>query len=124
MHHLQKQKGMTAIGWLIVLGLIAFFVLIALKLIPMYLEYGKVSTVLESLTREPGLATKTRSDVIKLISKRFDINDVTTVAAKQAKVTKQDGVMIIRMNYERREPFAGNIDLVGKFDKEVRIPVR
>lgn len=120
MHNLQKQKGMTAIGWLIVLGLIAFFVLTALRLIPMYLEFGKVNSVLESVANEPGLAGKTKSEIIKLIDKRFDINDVSTVSARDAKIVKEDGVVKIRMDYERREEFLGNIDVVGKFSKEVR----
>ena len=34
-----KQRGMTGIGWLTVLGLIAFFSLLALRMIPSYLEY-------------------------------------------------------------------------------------
>lgn len=120
MQNLHKQKGMTAIGWLIVLGLIAFFVLTVLRLLPMYMEYSKVVTVLESVSNEPGLANKTKSEILSLIGKRFDINDVTTVSAKQAVITKQDGIVKIKMEYERREKFLGNIDVVGKFSKEVR----
>lgn len=120
MHNLHKQKGMTAIGWLIVLGLIAFFVLTILRLFPMYMEYSKVASVMESLTNEPGMASKTKTEIIKLIGKRFDINDVETVTAKQAIISKEDGVVKIKMEYERREEFLGNIDIVGKFSKEIK----
>lgn len=120
MQNLHKQKGMTAIGWLIVLGLIAFFVLTVLRLLPMYMEYSKVVTVLESVSNEPGLAKKTKSEILRLIGQRFDINDVSTVTAKQAVITREDGIVKIKMDYERREKFLGNIDIVGKFSKEVR----
>ncbi len=120
MQNLHKQKGMTAIGWLFVLGLIAFAVLTVLRLFPMYLEYSKISTVMESVSNEPGLATKTKSEILSLIGKRFDINAVTTVTAKQAVITKEDGNIKIKMDYERREAFLGNIDIVGKFSKEIR----
>lgn len=120
MHNLHKQKGMTAIGWLIVLGLIAFFVLTILRLLPMYMEYSKIASAMESLEKEPGLASKTKTDIIKLIDKRFNINDVTTVTGKQAIISKEDGVVKVKMDYERREKFVGNIDVVGKFSKEIR----
>jgi Tfp pilus assembly major pilin PilA len=120
MHNLHKQKGMTAIGWLIVLGLIAFFVMTVLRLFPMYMEYSKVASVMESLANEPGLANKTKTEIVSLIGKRFDINDVKTVTAKQAIITKEDGLVKIKMEYERREEFLGNIDIVGKFSKEIR----
>jgi hypothetical protein len=111
---------MTAIGWLFVLGLIAFAVLTVLRLFPMYLEYSKVASVMESVSNEPGLANKTKSQILSLIGKRFDINDVTTVTAKQAVITKEDGIVKIKMDYERREHFMGNIDIVAKFSKEIR----
>ena len=35
---LKRQKGMTAIGWILVLMLIAFFALLIMKIGPIYLE--------------------------------------------------------------------------------------
>lgn len=120
MQNLHKQKGMTAIGWLFVLGLIAFFVLTVLRLFPMYLEYSKVASVMESVAKEPGLASKTKREILGLIGKRLDINDVKTVTAKDAVLVKEDGALKIKMEYERREAFLGNIDIVGRFSKEIR----
>jgi Tfp pilus assembly major pilin PilA len=120
MQNLNKQKGMTAIGWLFVLGLIAFFTLVVLRLVPMYLEYSKVSSVLESLVDEPGLATKTKSQIHSLIQRRLDINEVRTLMAKQAVITKEDGAIKVKMEYERRQKFLANIDLIGTFSKEIK----
>jgi len=115
---------MTAIGWLLVLGLIAFFTLITLRLVPMYLEYSKVASVLESLKSQPGIGNEARSGIINLVSRRFDINDVRGVDPKIVKVTKERGKMIISINYERREHLVANIDVVGTFDKQVEVPLR
>ena len=46
---------MTAIGWLIVLALVAYFVMLALRLGPVYMEYFAVSDSIESLKDEPAL---------------------------------------------------------------------
>ena len=117
-HH---QKGMTAIGWLLVLGLIAFFTLITLRLVPAYLEFAKVTSVLESLQNEPGITRKTRGEIIQMITKRFDVNDVYQVDAKQVKITKEKGVLTVSINYERREHLVANVDVVTTFDKQVEV---
>lgn len=118
-HH---QKGMTAIGWLVVLGLIAFFSLIVLRLAPMYLEYAKVESVMDSLRNEPGITSQSRMQILKLVENRFDVNDVRKVDPKKAvKISKDKGVMTVRVEYERREHLMANIDIVGTFDKEIRI---
>ena len=118
-HH---QKGMTAIGWLVVLGLIAFFSLIVLRLAPMYLEYAKVESVMDSLRNEPGITSQSRMQILKLVENRFDVNDVRKVDPRKAvKISKDKGVMTVRVEYERREHLMANIDIVGTFDKEIRI---
>jgi hypothetical protein len=115
---------MTAIGWLLVLGLIAFFTLITLRLVPMYLEYSKVASVLESLKNQPEIGNEARSGIIDLINRRFDVNDVRGVDPRIVKITKERGNMIISIHYERREHLVANIDVVGVFDKQVEVPLR
>jgi len=120
MRSLNTQKGMTAIGWLIVLGLIGFFVLIVLRLAPAYLEYSKVVTVLEEIGHQPDINQSTRTEVMSLLQRRFDVNDISTIQAKNVVVTKEDNVTTLEAKYERREHFVANIDIVATFDKIVR----
>jgi hypothetical protein len=117
-HH---QKGMTAIGWLLVLGLIAFFTLITLRMLPLYLEYTKVASTLESLKEQPGITSQTKAQIIGIVSKRFGINDVKKVDPKKIKVSKDGGVLKVSIEYERREHLIGNVDVIATFDKEVKV---
>ena len=112
---------MTAIGWMLVLGLIGFIALITIKLVPLYMEYGKVASVFESLQNEPGITNKTRGEIVQLIRKRFDINDVNNVDTKLVKVSKDKGRMKVGITYERREHLISNIDVVATFDKQVEV---
>ena len=117
-HH---QKGMTAIGWMLVLGLIAFFTLITLRMVPLYMEYGKVASTLESLKDQPNIAQHTKSEIVKIVSKRFDVNDVKNVDPKLIKISKDRGRMKVGISYERREHLVGNVDIVAIFDKQVEV---
>ena len=120
-HH---QKGMTAIGWMLVLGLIAFFTLITLRMVPLYLEFGKVASTLESLKEQPNITQLTKGEIVKIVRKRFDVNDVDNVDPKRIKISKDKGVLRVSINYERREHLVGNVDIVAKFDKQVEVAVR
>ena len=121
MNRWHRQNGMTAIGWLLVLGLIAFFTLITLRLLPLYLEYAKVAAALESLENEPGITSKTRAEIVKMVQKRFEVNDVMNVSPKELKISKDKGVMTVSIDYERRENLISNIDVVAKFDKKIEV---
>jgi hypothetical protein len=118
-----RQKGMTAIGWLLILGLIAFFTLITLRLVPLYLEYAKVASTLESLQNEPGITEMSKGEITNIISKRFDVNDVRNVDPRKVQVTKDKGQLKVGFTYERREHLISNIDLVAMFDKHVEVPI-
>lgn len=117
-HH---QKGMTAIGWLLVLALIAFFTLITLRLVPLYLEFGKVASVMESLQNDPGVTNMSRTEIVTLVTRRFDVNDVRNVNPKIIKVSKDKGILTVSIDYERREHLVANVDVVATFDKKVEV---
>lgn len=121
MNRWHRQNGMTAIGWMLMLGLIAFFTLITLRLVPLYLEYAKVVTSLESLKDEPGITRKTKPEIFRMLQKRFDVNDVETVSAKQVKIKKDKGILTVSIDYERREHLISNIDIVATFDKKIEV---
>ena len=121
MQTLKSQQGMTAIGWIIVLGLIAFFVLLALRLTPGYLEFATVSASLASLEKEPGITEKTAPEIRSMLSKRFDVNDVKTVDSRDVKIENKGGRLRVWVDYEVRVPVLGNVDAVSKFNKEIEV---
>ncbi|VAW79350.1 hypothetical protein MNBD_GAMMA15-1243 [hydrothermal vent metagenome] len=120
-HH---QRGMTAIGWLLVLGLIAFFTLITLRLVPLYMEFAKISSVFDSLVDEPDIGIKPRNFIVSLVAKRFNVNDVREVSPKLLKISKEKGLTRISIEYERREHLMSNIDIVASFDKTIEVSTR
>jgi len=116
-----RQQGMTGIGWLIVLGLIAFFVLLILRLAPGYLEYYKVESALESLQNEPNITKKTPMEIRSLLGRRFDVNAVESISAKDVKIEQRTGRTTVTADYEVRVPMIGNVDAVSKFNKSVEM---
>lgn len=51
-----RQRGMTVIGMLLLIIVIAFVALIAMKVVPMYIQYFSIKSTIESIRKEPQLA--------------------------------------------------------------------
>ncbi len=117
----KKQRGMTAIGWLIVLGILSFFVLLVLRLAPGYLEFYKVESVIDSLKEEPYLGNKTPMEIRSLLQRRIDVNAIDSIQAKDVKIEQHDGKTTITAQYEVRVPILGNVDAVSKFNKSIEV---
>jgi hypothetical protein len=120
--NINNQKGMTFIGVLFVLFIIAFFVLIGLRIIPMYIESTKIRGSLQSLEKEPFITTKSKADIQKLIGKRFDIEDIESLdPRKDVEIKKERGILTISTKYELRKNILGNVDVIMSFDEKVEV---
>jgi len=118
----QKQAGMTAIGWMGVIALIMMFILLFLKLLPIYMDGYKVGSVLSDLKDEPGVASMTPVMISKTIMKRLDINMVDNVSKEDIYIDKLKNSMNVEVDYEVQENLIGNVDVVVHFQKSISIP--
>lgn len=116
-----SHRGMTFIGMALVLGLLAFFVTLVLRLLPAYLEYFNVKTSLDSLQDEPGITQQSPSEIKKLVNRRFIINDVKNTGKQDITVTKESGRIDVNIDYEVRTHVMGNVDAVMMFDHTVEL---
>lgn len=115
------QRGLTLIGFLIVLIIAAFFVFIVMKLFPVYSEYYAVRQSLTALQQEPGIASKTPEQVRGLLERKWYISYVKTPKLKDVKVTRRGGDYIVNVAYERRGNLLYNLDYIATFDKTVSL---
>ncbi|KAA3626335.1 MAG: DUF4845 domain-containing protein [Proteobacteria bacterium] len=126
MSAMKKQQGMTAVGVLMVLALIAFFTLLVLRLVPPYLENFNVTSSLKSLQQEVGIKDKSPGEIRNLLQRRFDINDVTNVKRENVTVAKdaKSGLLKIAVEYEVRVPIMLNVDAVVVFSDSIEVATR
>ena len=124
MKSIHRQRGMTPIGWIFVFLLIAFFTLITLKLVPIYLDSMTIGSVLSDLENEPGIGAKTPLEVSKMIEKRLDVNRVKGITADDIYVEKIGDTLTISAEYEVRKNMLGNVDVIVSFNKSVEVSTR
>ena len=112
----QKQKGMTLLGFVIVLSVVGFAAYILMKLFPMYSEYYSVRQALKGLSQEPGIATQDPARIQDLFFRRLYISYSENVKKEHVKLRRIDNGWQMDVNYEIRRPLVGNLDVVGKFN--------
>ncbi len=117
-----RQKGMTGIGWLIVLGLIGFFALLTLRMVPSYLEYYKVSAALEKLPKETGLVDVNPVSIRRALERQFDIGYVNVILPSDIRVKPAGAYYDVTAKYDDRKHLFANVDVVMSFDKTVKVP--
>lgn len=121
---MQKQRGMTLIGWVLVLGLIAFFATLAIRIVPMYQEYYGVIKIMESMRNELKQNNLTKNQVELLLERKFDTGYISSVKKENMEILRGKNsayITKIILDYEVRKHFMAQIDLIGHFHKEIDV---
>jgi len=118
---IQKQKGMTLIGFIFVLSFVVFISYIGMKIAPIYMEYYSVVSAMNGVAAERGSARLSPYDLrVRILNRLYVSYSDDNVKEKDIKLVRNNGVNL-RIAYEVRKPVIGNLDVVAKFDKSVRL---
>jgi Domain of unknown function (DUF4845) len=119
-----SQKGLTFISILVLLFVIGFFVLLILKIAPIYMNHFKVMEAMSSLKREGGMETYSKAKVLDTVHKRLDVNMVDHVRPEDIKIVKSPTHVLVTIDYEVIEHIFGNIDVLVSFVEEYEAGTR
>lgn len=116
-----RQRGITLLGFIVVLAVVGFFAFLAMRLFPVYSEYYSVVSAMKGLQSEPGIGQMTPERIRSLLNNRFYISYVESVKPNHVKITPSGNGYNLSIKYEVRRPMAYNVDFVAKFDKTVEL---
>ncbi len=117
----QRQAGMTTLGIVFLLAFVGLFAFGFLRLTPVYLNYMKIVGVVDGVRKEFDGQGPTSSGVKRSIRRRFDVESVGVITARDVKVTSVDGGLEVSAVYDHTAPFIANISFTVHFDKTVVI---
>lgn len=113
----QHQNGMTAAGWLIIMAIVLFFMYLAIKLIPAYMEFFSIKSSLESVAEQTNSSTS-KSEFQRLISGRLNINNIDIIKAEDVVIKDITGGKALYIEYENKIALFGNISASIDFKHE------
>ena len=120
----KSQRGMTGIGWLLVIIMIVAAALFLMKIIPIYIEGYNVGSAVSGLENDPELRGAPPAKIVNTLKKRLDINMATSVTREDIYVSRDKDHVLVEVEYEVSESVVGNLDIVVSFHKEAKLPTR
>lgn len=114
-----SQKGASFFGWLAVIALLIFALVIAMKLVPIYMDHYALRNMVTSINEDPSIKIRSIRDLTAHIDKGMQINSIRDINAKEAvKVTASgNDAYTVVIKYEQRAPMLKTVDLLVHFDE-------
>ena len=118
----RSQQGLSILGWLMVLAVVAFFASTAFKVLPHYLDYMSLEKIITSVETDKASDVRTVGEFYNHVSKGMQVNNIRDLNMRDAlQVKVENNEFLVHLKYEKREPLIENLDLVVNFDKEFRV---
>ena len=118
---LARQRGVTAIGWLVLLIPIGIIIYAGIRLIPVYLNYMSVARSMGALTDEYKTGGANPDSIRSSLQKHFDVEGIDYPSVKDINITRDGQGWLIEAAYYDQAPLFLHITLQVQFDKTVTL---
>ncbi len=117
-----SQRGVTFIGWLVLLIPVAILVYAGIRLTPIYLNYFRVARSLEQTADQFQDGGQISPQQVRVtLERRFDIEAIEYPTAKDIVVQRQGEGWVMIADYEGYAALFANVAIVVDFHKEVAL---
>ncbi|MEL0166819.1 MAG: DUF4845 domain-containing protein [Pseudomonadaceae bacterium] len=114
-----SQKGASFFGWLAVIALIVFGMVIAMKLVPIYMDHYSLRNMITTVNEDPTIKINSLRELNSYIEKGMQLNGIRDINPKEAIKVTQSGqnAYTLVLKYEMRAPLLNTVDLLVHFDE-------
>jgi hypothetical protein len=110
-----RQKGVTITGLLTVCVLLFIVLLLAFKVVPVYIEYRTIQSHFRGMADDPSLRAVRRSELDRSWAARTSIDDIKSLPAESIEYTKEGEGWVISADYSVKVPLVRNISACFDF---------
>ncbi len=120
MVNLDSQRGFLSWTSLLIIVVVGFVIMAALKLGPHYIDNYYISVALKSLSREyPNLEELSDNEIQSELNNFMTINNIRGQEAKSFKIVRTREKVLVNNVYEVRQPFILNVDVLLSFKSQL-----
>jgi hypothetical protein len=114
---MRNQKGYTfwSLG-LTIVGVV-FVAIIAMKLVPAYIEYFTIKKVMVKIKNELATNPMSKQEIITSFNHSSAVDDIKSIKATDLEIAKDaDGATTVSVEYQVVVPLVGNVSALLDFD--------
>lgn len=112
---MNKQRGLSLIGVLLIGAILGFLFLVGLRTVPAVTEYLAIKRAITAVATEAG-GESSVTELRRGFDKRANVEDIRTVQGADLDITKVGGKVEIAVQYTRKIPLVANVSLLIDFD--------
>ncbi|KAF1045813.1 DUF4845 domain-containing protein [Xylophilus sp.] len=109
----RRQRGLSFIGLVLTVALIVGVVTVAMKAVPILIEYQAVLKASRKAARE----STTVAEVRAAFDRSAAIDDITSLSGRDLEVSKENDHVVVAFSYTREIPLGGPVYLTFKFSE-------
>ena len=121
MKAIKKQKGMSLVGFFLMLTVVGFVSAAAIKIGPIYMEYFTISSLFKELQGDRTLAGRGKVAIRDRLRKGFTINQIDTKMVRKAKITTTKDGYLVELKYEVPFDMVGNLRGIASFHPKANV---
>ena len=111
-----KQRGLTLTGMLFGSMILVLAAVMGMKIIPVYIDNATIKKNLVAIAGDDSLQNSNASQIRLAFSKRAQVDGITIISAKDLKILKDKGKLVLSVAYAVEVPLVSNIALKFNFD--------
>jgi hypothetical protein len=111
---MKKQQGLSLVGFIVLAVIVGFVLFTSFRCVPAWTEYFSLKKVLQATANE--FTVEATPPVIRgAFDRRASIDDLP-VKGSELDIRKENGKIVLSVQYARRVSVAGNMSLLFDFD--------
>jgi len=117
---LKRQAGLSLIGVMVLISMLLFIGLFAVKVVPGYIEFMTVTSIVDDTQANSELMKSTKSKVMNSIDAAYRQNNLWDLKAKDTITLTKDRKLgyKVEVAYEKRANLFSNIFVVTEFKND------
>lgn len=116
------QRGFGLGKVMLVLALVVFFVSLGIKMLPSYLTYYQVRSVMERVVERPDMVGAGPRAVLAAVTRQLGIDGIRAVDSKAFHVARKGDDIVLSVDYQVQEHVGYNVDVMMHFEHAVALP--
>jgi hypothetical protein len=118
----ERQRGITFVGWLVMIVPIALVAYAGMRVAPVYLNYMKVARALDATASNVRSDDSLNREAIRTtLIRHFEIDSIEYPMANDVSIQREGRAWTLEAKYEDTAPLFANLSLLLSFDKVVHI---
>ncbi len=117
----RRQRGMSAVGWIAIMGIFGLLVITFFKVFPMYYGNFKLQSALEAVALDETIDPKSKRAIWLSLQKRLFINEVRDITREHVKMSRKDGKTTVTVEYSVEDDYVGNLYIGARFSESIVI---